>query len=110
MRFKFPINPITVEIRSFSTHPTTTIFALTTHLALKQALKLGKEPLPSLEGCGLKFKCLISFGNADLAPSAPPLSRGMWAAQVHSMEEREDGEEWWRDIHAVGSPSSAFQR
>ena len=83
-----------VEICSFSTHPTTTIFAPTTYLALKKALKLSHEPLLSLEGCGLKFKRLISFRNVDSAPSTPPLSRGMWVAQVHSMEEREDGEQW----------------
>jgi len=55
------------------------------------------EPLPSLEGCGLKYKCLFSFGDAD--PSAPPLSRGMWAAQARSMEETEEGEELRREIH-----------
>ena len=55
------------------------------------------EPLPSLEGCGLKSKCLISFGNVDL--STPPLSRGMWVAQTRSMEETEDREELRREIH-----------
>ena len=43
----------------------------------------GLEPLPSLEGCGPKSKPQ----NSDPTTSAPPLSRGMWAAQVHSMEE-----------------------
>jgi len=56
------------------------------------------EPLPSIEGCGLKSKC-STFGNADPAASAPPLSRGMWAAQIRSMEGMEEGEKWEREIH-----------
>ena len=50
--------------------------ALATHSALKRTLQPSSEPLPSLEGCGLKFKRLNLPGNANSVASAPPLSRG----------------------------------
>jgi len=63
------INPIAVDISSSSTHPTTTLPPLPSpsppwfaanHIQLPQ-----NEPLPSLEGCGLKSKHLSSLGNSD---------------------------------------------
>jgi hypothetical protein len=83
--FQSKINPITVEFRSSSTHPSTTTFTLATYFTFNHTQPHVNEPLPSLEGCGLKFKHLSSLGNAA---SAPPLSRGMWAAEVPSTEKR----------------------
>jgi len=51
-------------------------FVLATHFALNCTLQPGSGPLPSLEGYGLKFRCLNSLGNADPASSAPPLAEG----------------------------------
>jgi hypothetical protein len=81
--FETDINPITVDICSSSTTTTTTlILTLTLAFALdatKLTFQLDDEPLPSIEGCGLRQHRLGSLRSEDVAPSAPPLSKGMWA-------------------------------
>jgi len=48
-------------------------------LHLKFACRLGHEPLPSVEGCGLHPHRFGSLTSEDAIPAAPPLSKGMWA-------------------------------
>ena len=50
------------------------------------------EPLPSIEGCGLDYQHHCSLRSEDAGIPTPPLSKGMWVADFHSMEdlERED--------------------
>jgi len=49
-------------------------------------LSTGNEPLPSVEGCGLP-QDLGSLRSEDATATAPPLSKGMWAAYACSTEE-----------------------
>ena len=96
-----------------STHPNTITFTSPTsirpqpHQRLVRAIRLpsGNEPLPSLEGCGLKLKPHSSLANADTAASAPPLSRGIWAVRSRSMKDW--GRQNTRGTQKVGGPSSA---
>ena len=97
-----------VEICSSSTHPTTTTFTLTTDFALNHKLQAGNEPLPSLEGCGFKFKCLNSLRNHNPAASTPPLSVGMWAAQFARW--RNEGERYTRGDPWYKRPSKYIQK
>ena len=51
--------------------PPPPLSSLPPHFALNHTQSLGNEPLPSLEGCGLKSKLYSSLGNPD--PLHPPL-------------------------------------
>ena len=85
--FKSHINRITVDVRSSSTHPTTTYLHFH-HLDLPSTTRdnPASGPSPLLRDVGPNLHSSAYSESRPLA-SAPPLSRGMWAAQAHSMEE-----------------------
>ena len=89
--FKVSHQPHHDDIRSSSTHPTSTTFAFATSICLQPHATPRNEPLPSV--CSNQIKKLGTFGNADPTAPAPPLSRGMWVAQARSMQETEEDEE-----------------
>ena len=91
----------------FVHHPPTTTFALATDFALKHTLQHGNEPLPSFEGCGLKFKCLNLLRNTHPAASAPPLSIGMW---LKFAQRRNGGGRYMRGDPEYGRPSQYVQK
>jgi len=106
--FKAHINPSQL---SFACPPPipllTTTLALATHLALKHMRQPINEPLPSIEGCGLKFKCHNSPQKWGRPTAAPPLSKGMWA--VFLMLNGWIGEwEIQGGTQEVGGPTSAY--
>jgi hypothetical protein len=92
VEFKPHINPITVEFRSSSPILPPPPPPWPPPFATNHTRPSGNEPLPSLEGCGLKIKRLNSLGNNDSAVPAPPLTRGMWAAHRCSTEDLESRE------------------
>ena len=73
-------------------HPSTTFARALT--ASNLAWRPGNEPLPSIEGCGLRQHRPSSLTSEDAAAAAPPLSQGMWATWTRSMVEpgREEDE------------------
>jgi len=85
--FKSHINRITVDVRSSSTHPTTT-YLHSHHLDLPSTTcdNLASGPSPLLRDVGPNLHYSAYSESRPLA-SAPPLSRGMWAAQACLMEE-----------------------
>jgi len=66
------------------------------------------EPLPSLEGCGLKSKCLISFGNAD--PLHPPLPFPEGCGRVRPTWWRNGGGGYMRGDPCSGRPGQCVQK
>ena len=79
---------------SFHHHLSSTTFALTLS-ASNLACRSLHKPLPSIEGCGLNHHHVSSLRSEVAAADAPPLSKGILAAQHHSTEELGmDKHEW----------------
>jgi len=101
VEFKSNINPITVEICSSSTHPTNTTFTLAICFVLNHMLQPSSEPLPSLEGYGLKSKCLSTLRStpATIAPPLPGLAHCCSMAEL-GIEKHKRGPRKW-EAHTV---------
>ena len=79
--FESNINRITVDVGSFSPPPTPRSLP---QFDPNHTQPSGREPLPSVEGCGLKKTRIGSLRSEDAATSAPPFSKRMWAVHRRS--------------------------